>query len=178
MDIPKVLTDNSWLKDKKTVENKIIELVYEWKPRVGIPHWTIEVTFEKEKPIASCAVAENYLSAQLNFNPKRLLGGEISTNFDLEELVVHEMVHINVWDLAVMTERLIGADEDDENELERQREKLEERTVTLIGRGLVMAKYRLTVIPDSFTAKLAEGWENLFVITDGGDHEPRGSGNT
>lgn len=145
-----ITTDDSWLLNRDVVKETIQELVADWRPKMGLANWSFYITFNREKPVASCEVLENYWSVQLNFYLKRI-EEDVETNLELEELVVHEMAHVLVWDLATFAEDYI---DDDEDQLLKQHEKMEERLVTNIGRGLVMAKYGLTEIPDSLVRRL------------------------
>jgi membrane protein YqaA with SNARE-associated domain len=169
-----ILTSKTWLTNRPTIKANIFGLIQEWKPKVGVNQWTLRITFQQETAMASVAAAENYLSAHVNYWLGRV-EKEIKTNFDLEELVVHELCHLTTWNICAMAERFIVLSEDITGELENQRNRLEENMVTVLGRGLVMAKYGLTEVPDSFTARMKEKkWEKLMTVGAGGKYIPRG----
>ena len=171
-DKEKSIAGSSWLKDKKTIQKEILKLISEWQSKLILDGWLIYTTFEKEVPMATCAVADDYYSAYLNFNLKRI-EDELDTNLELEELVVHEMMHIVVWDMSELADGFIN---EKDTHLLRQHQKIEERLVTNISRSVVMAKYNLTVIPDTFVARLFNKdfkWEVIQTVTDGGEMVPR-----
>lgn len=96
-------------------------------------HWKVEVNFDLTNHLATCEAEPQYMSAVLSFNPQRL-ETDISSERELEELVLHELVHARLWALANL---LQGQDKNEQ----RMLEFLEEEAVTQITGALLRAKY-------------------------------------
>lgn len=78
---------------------EISQLLALWRPVLNLDHWDIKVSFDEIQSIASCQASPQYLTAVLSFNLARL-SKEIATRPELEELVLHELVHARLWALA------------------------------------------------------------------------------
>lgn len=112
---------------------EIAAWVREWAPRLDLQHWEIEVNFDEDVHQATCTAEPQYMHAVVSFNPERL-NLEIETERQLEELVLHELVHARLWTLANM---FAGLDENGQ----RMVEFLEEEAVTQMTGALLRAKY-------------------------------------
>jgi hypothetical protein len=146
---------NDMLIDRATTKKAIRKIITEWKERLGIKHWTVFVNFSRNGSMAECYAEPEYFKAYLNFFMKRVME-EVQTNYDLEELVVHELCHCLSWELVALTERLIENTEDETGELDTLVSRREEELVSAMSHGLVMAKYGLTEVPENVRFK---GWE-------------------
>lgn len=148
---------NDWLDDRETAKKHIRRLIREWKPILDMSNWTFEVTFYRDKYKASCAAEPEYRKGYLNLYLGELLK-TWKTNYELEEFVVHEMLHCLTWSLITMTERLINNIGDNgytRSELWKQKEDNEELFVQRMSDALVMSKYNLKTIPDSVRFRAA-----------------------
>lgn len=71
-----------------------------WRPVLGLEGWSIKLRYDEKKLKGYCITSPKYLEATLGFNPKKIrafLRAEKNQKhwYDpLEELVLHEMVHI------------------------------------------------------------------------------------
>lgn len=76
-----------------------------WRPILGLEGWNIVVVFDERKLKGYCITSPKYLEARIGFNLKRLrkilrgwrtaFPGLINSRDEyLEELVLHEMVHV------------------------------------------------------------------------------------
>lgn len=115
------------------VEN-VNALIALWKPRLGLDNWKVVVeitpviTRGDGKYMGSaglCTPQWQYMLAELNFAGDRL--AELSAN-DLEEVVVHELMHVVL------------------SELETTGEKKEERVATMLTAAL-LAGYGYVSLP-------------------------------
>lgn len=146
---------NDMLVDRATTKKAIRRIISEWKDRLGIKHWTIFVTFSRSANMAECYAEPEYFKGYLNFYMKRVMA-DVQTNYDLEELVVHELCHCISWELVALTERLVETTTDETGELNTLVSRREEELVSTMSHGLVMAKYGLTEVPETVRLK---GWE-------------------
>lgn len=64
-----------------------------WRPILGLEGWNIVLDFEEKKLKGYCIASPKYLEAKLGFNLSRIRR-EVKGPAALEELVLHEMVHI------------------------------------------------------------------------------------
>jgi maltooligosyltrehalose synthase len=156
----RILKSKRWIQDRSTAKLAILELKKDWQPLLGLGHWQIKTTFWREANVATCWADPKYFKAELNFYILNIFD-EITCDFDVEELVVHELCHCVTWSLNSMTDRLIQHVGDDSGELEQTRETWDEQMVTTMGRSLVMAKYRLTSLPN---AMLDRKWNDKVDI--------------
>ena len=146
---------NDMLVDRATTKKAIRRIITEWKERLGMTHWTIFVNFSRSGSMAECYSEPEYFKGYLSFFMKRVMK-EVQTNYDLEELVVHELCHCIAWELVAMAERLVDNTEDETGELATLVSRREEELVSTMSHGLVMAKYGLTKVPTNVRLK---GWE-------------------
>lgn len=73
---------------------QVLALVAKWKARLLLDSWTFRVVLTtKMEHLADCEASPEYLDAVLRFNPARL------TVDNLEETVVHELLHCHTWEL-------------------------------------------------------------------------------
>ena len=152
-----VALQNDWLVDRDTTKKNIRRIIREWKPVLDMTHWTFEVTFYKDKYTASCYAEPEYRKGYLNLYLGKLLE-KWKTNYELEEFVVHEMLHCLTWSLVTMTERLIvniGDNGHTKEEMWKLKEDHEELFVQRMSDALVMQKYGLRSIPDSIRFRAA-----------------------
>ena len=150
------ILDKTWLVDRTTIKKHIKRIIKEWKPILGISNWDIRVTFFRETHAATCAAQPEYLKIHLNFYLKLLLKPgphkPLRTNYDLEEFVVHEMIHGLSWNLVSMLEYYIERSEEPHRELlEEQKEKAEEFLMESLSTALVLSKYGLRSKPNHIT---------------------------
>lgn len=105
-------------------------LILEWKPRLLLQDWDIEVAFDQKTHVATCEAQPQYMAAKLNFNlPK--IAKEVHGQRELEELVVHELTHILLWTACNMWQE----------EEPGVSEFVEEHTTTWVSKALVKTKY-------------------------------------
>ena len=161
MNVEKILyefvTSDTWLQDRATVKTSIRSIIKDWKYRLGMGDWQIKISYYREKYMATCYAEPEYGKAWLNFYLKRVMA-ENHSNYDLEELVVHELCHCHSWPLVSLTEDLINTVEDPTGRLLKSKEDYEELLISKMGHALVMSKYGLTEVPD--TVRII-GWEGL-----------------
>lgn len=131
--IPLNPNDHSRSNTSLDFDLEIEGFIREWRARLDLQHWTLDVNFDLVGHLATCAAEPQYMHAVLSFNADRL-SAEIKTRRSLEELVLHELVHARLWALANM---FIGLDENGE----RVVEYLEEEAVTQMTGALLRAKY-------------------------------------
>lgn len=148
----KMILGSDWLLDRMTVKKQIRRIIKEWKPVLGLVNWKTAVTFYKETHAATCYAEPEYRRIFLNFYLKLLLKPgpkkPFKTNFDLEEFVVHEMIHGLSWNLVGMLEHYIEKSEEPHKQLlVEQKDKAEEFMMESLSNALVMAKYGLKTKP-------------------------------
>lgn len=80
----------------KDLKARITGYIHYWRPVLDLDNWTIKVEWNKNKDIANALAAPDYKQLHLQFNLKRI-AKEVD---DLEELVLHELVHGPLWLLA------------------------------------------------------------------------------
>lgn len=78
---------------------EIDQILAYWQPILDLENWDIRIGFTEAESVACCLAKPQYLTAMLDFNLARL-GQEIKTRPELEELVLHELVHARLWALA------------------------------------------------------------------------------
>lgn len=144
--------NKDWLTNREVAKKQIKKLIREWKPVLDMSHWTIEVTFHKEEYAASCYAEPEYRNAHLNFYLGKLLP-KFKINYELEEFVVHELIHCLSWPLVDITENLIEHTGDPTGELWKSKENNEELFVQRMSDALVMSKYNMKTIPDTVKVK-------------------------
>ena len=110
---------------------EIDQLILFWKPVLALDNWDIQVNTKEKIIIASCQAQPQYLTAMLSFNLERLRE-EIATKADLEELVLHELVHARLWALANVLP---------ENVPSRFVEYFEEEATSQITQALLKVRY-------------------------------------
>lgn len=137
-----------WLQNRDTIKKNVKRIIREWKSTLDMSNWTFEITFNKDDYAATCFAEPEYRNAYINFFLKRI-SAELKTNYELEEFVVHEMIHCLTWNLVGMTERLINTVGDPTNELWTRKINDEELFVQRMSDALVMSKYNLKSIPES-----------------------------
>lgn len=152
----KMILEKDWLSDRPTIKKHIKRIIKEWKPVLGISNWDVRATFYKETHAATCAAQPEYRKIHLNFYLKLLLKPgpkkPLRTNFDLEEFVVHEMIHGLSWSLVGMLEHYIEKSEEPHRELLMElKEDAEEFLMESMSNALVMAKYGLKTKPNHIT---------------------------
>lgn len=122
---------------------QVESLLREWAPHLGLAGWTIDFSLDEDKFLATAESQPRYRTIQLTFNPTRIQ----KENANLEELVIHELVHALSWRLWKLSEKFV--------ELHTQTnthevwdwvlEEIHEEFVTIIGEALVEAK---AICPD------------------------------
>lgn len=143
-----VCFQTDWIQNREVAKKQIRNLIKEWKSILNMEHWTFEVTFSKEDSRASCYAMPEYRRAVMNFWVTGLLKS-IKSNYELEEFVVHEMLHCVAWPLVGTLERFIEKSNDETGELVKRKEDDEELLIQTISDALVMMKYGIREIPDS-----------------------------
>ena len=155
-----ILTSRNWLQSKPIIKESIWNLIKEWESVLGMAHWTWTLTFREEKYLASTEAEPAYYRAKFHYNYSRV-EREVHNDFDLAELVVHEMCHCKSWPLSEMAERLIKHSGDTTGELDAQRELHDEQMTTTFGQALVMVKYGLTELPEGIRLRT---WDDKAYI--------------
>jgi len=78
----------------KITRGQVLALVAKWQARLLLDAWKVRVILTtKLGHLAECEASPEYLDAVLRFNPARL------TPENLEETVVHELIHCHTWEL-------------------------------------------------------------------------------
>lgn len=98
-------------------------MIAAWRPTLGLSDWRMSVRWDEAEHLATCQAVPQYEDATISFNLARIQRDlrrhpRAVTDRWLEELVVHELVHAIIW-------------------------KSSERTVTMVSRALLRAKYGL-----------------------------------
>lgn len=107
---------------------RINALVGAWQGPLGLANWTVSVCFDDSVPEqASCIANPEYRTARLTFNLRRV-GPE-----EIEELVVHEMIHCHGWAVAALALKWSGRDAE-RRDVVRQAEEL---LVTAVSRAFL-----------------------------------------
>lgn len=140
--------NNDWILDKDVAKSQIKKLIKEWKPVLDMSNYLIKVTFYKSTYSAWCVAEPEYKKAQINFYLTKLLP-KLKINYELEEFVVHEMIHCLTWESVSLTEKLIESIGDPTGVLWDKKEKDEELFVQRMSDGFVMTKYGLKTVPDA-----------------------------
>lgn len=85
----------------RSLQGRIQQLFDEWRPVLGLEGWNIVITFHKRSAEKGyCITSPKYLEAKLGFNLPRIREALRKARTEqhwyepLEELVLHEMVHI------------------------------------------------------------------------------------
>lgn len=81
----------------RVTREKVIGYVHYWQPILGLDHWFLRVRFTERSWFAHCKAAPMYEKATLDFNLDRIRN-EMYHELELEELVLHEMVHCIIWE--------------------------------------------------------------------------------
>lgn len=162
-----IITSKKWLQNRESIKKSIPLIIAYWKHPLGMMHWTLDISYREQQFQASCVIEPKYFKAKLYFNFGRI-EKELHTNFDLEELVVHEMCHCKTFPLSSMAARLIMYVGDESGELDEQADIHDEQLVTCMGQALMMAKYRLTLLPDSVTLR---SWDDMVYTEDPFENE-------
>ena len=90
---------------KRTVDDlgdKILKWLEKWKRVLGLTAWVITVRFNLREGYGEATVDDNmpqYESARLAFNT-RLMRSEKATDNEIEACVLHELIHLLLWDLV------------------------------------------------------------------------------
>lgn len=81
----------------RVTEAEIHRLVRYWRKQLDLEGWVIHVRFtETGRLVASCKARPAYEYAIVNFNLPRLRA-DLFERVELEEVVVHELVHCVSW---------------------------------------------------------------------------------
>jgi hypothetical protein len=112
---------------------EIDQIIAYWRPRLDLVNWDIHVDYDEQQNLASCEARPQYLEMFLRFNKVRM-DKEISTWSQLEELVLHELVHARLWMIA----NFLEPESDDGVKI---MEFLEEEAVSQITGALLRTKY-------------------------------------
>lgn len=75
---------------------RIMRLVKKWRPRLDLAAWMIDVRFDEDVDLGTCDAKPAYEKAVIAFQIP-LVRDEVSNITELEELVVHELVHCIMW---------------------------------------------------------------------------------
>lgn len=96
------------------IRTRIERLIKKWRPLLGLEDWMMEFRYDERKEKGCCIATPCYEEATIGFNLNRIRKEMVKPG-ELEELVVHELVHAIVW-------------------------KASERSVTQISRALLRAR--------------------------------------
>lgn len=80
----------------KDLKGRILAFIQYWGPILDLQNWAIKVSWDEKKHVATCRADPKYKVMFVRFNLTKIRK-EID---DLEELVVHELVHGPLWLLA------------------------------------------------------------------------------
>ena len=115
---------------KRTVDDmgtRLQGFVDDWQVRLGLSGWNLEVRFDLHEFFADATVIgpPEYMTGRLRFNTRKMRKEKMTPD-ELEATVVHEMLHVVLWEA-------IGEHKHDEQE------RSEERAVQVITRALLAA---------------------------------------
>lgn len=82
----------------------IIELVEKLKEPLNLDRWVIKLEHGPLDDTAACSAMPEYKTATLGFNLEKLATGD-----ELDEIVVHEMMHCHTWPTFDLAEALGNA---------------------------------------------------------------------
>ena len=68
-----------------------------WRPILGLESWQLELRYDEEEHLATCAALPAYEEATLHFNVRRIRAELPNTYLATEELTLHELVHCVAW---------------------------------------------------------------------------------
>ena len=105
--------------------DKIRGYVKDWQIKLGLSGWDLEISFNLAECIADCRVIgpPEYETGRLRFNTRKIRKEKL-TDAELEAAVIHEVLHILLWEI-------VGEHANDEQE------RNEERVVQRITRALL-----------------------------------------
>ena len=123
-------------KEYRTTRRRIIYFWEKWLLTLGFRHWSITADFLRDKDVSAegweclgkCSVGWEYMQAIVTFYVPGLLD---KSDKDLEEIVVHEMVHILVNEMRQFAPETLSKEKMDEAM------KHEERVVVMITNALL-----------------------------------------
>lgn len=78
------------------LRKEVASIMAEWRPRLGLEGWDIQVKYDETKLLGSARAVPSYGQAILGFNLKRMKK-ELLHYREREELVLHELVHCLAW---------------------------------------------------------------------------------
>lgn len=113
-------------------------MIEKWQPIVGLSEWEIKVLVSDIFSSHGSSTAEpRYRQLTLTFNPKRIEEDDL----DLEELVIHELVHALTWRLWEFAEQMLTnyGRGSDYKPMKWMLEEIHEESVTAMGWALVKA---------------------------------------
>ena len=76
------------------IRARIHRAIRYWVPVLGLESWGLEIRFDECVDRANCTVQGSYEEAVLRFNPKRIKQELLPTYAAVEELALHELVHV------------------------------------------------------------------------------------
>jgi hypothetical protein len=119
---------------------EIEALIEWWQPVLGLSHWRIRLDESQSKNRAQVSTDYVYPNAVIELNPEN--GELFKDHGDLEELVLHELLHISFNLLKRAAYRgTYRASKDSKRIARRQFSEQEEIVVETLARSLCLLKY-------------------------------------
>ena len=120
-------------------QSRILSLVEEWRPILGLNDWYIGCQFGKFENMATSECQPRYKRMVLMFNLERIESE--AQGIDIVELVAHEMSHAFTWRIWEFCEKVISnyTVGHTHSTWKWLLEELHEECVTQIGNGLTSA---------------------------------------
>lgn len=113
----------------KELKKRILNYINYWRPVLDLQNWTVKVNWKEKTDVANCLADPAYKTMVIRFNLRKI-ARDID---DLEELVLHELVHAPLW--------LISRGLED-----RERDKtvrfIEENTTSTFTNALLYARFK------------------------------------
>lgn len=88
------------------LKKKIKKYIERWVPILDLQGWSIKILWDETDNVATAEAWPQYKSLALRFNLPRIKKEGFDNPRDLEDLVLHELVHGPLWTLARGLERL------------------------------------------------------------------------
>jgi hypothetical protein len=79
-----------------SLQKQIVTLVNHWRPILGLESWGLDFRYNEREHLGWCIAKPHYQEAMIGFNIRRIKA-ECWKPEQIEDLVVHEMVHCVIW---------------------------------------------------------------------------------
>jgi hypothetical protein len=83
---------------RRQVRSEITRLIKKWTPRFAMDQWALVINFDDTLAVeGDCHAKPRYEEATITFNVPRIQLISARSGGELEELIVHELVHCIAW---------------------------------------------------------------------------------